>query len=87
MESLACGTPVIASKVGGLPTIVIDGKNGLLVSWRCPQEFAEKIFLLLNDDNLRLKLSQNARNTVIQMSWNNITNKIIAIYEDCLKNS
>ena len=41
LESMACGTPVVASRVGGLPTIVHHGHTGYLKSWRCPGEFRQ----------------------------------------------
>ena len=52
-EALACGTPVVASRVGGLAETVKDGENGYLVPWRCPEAFAERIELLLENVYLR----------------------------------
>ena len=43
LEALACGTPVVASRVGGLPTFVRDGETGYLVPWRSPDAFADRL--------------------------------------------
>src|SRR5205814_6548979 len=43
LEALACGAALVASRVGGLPSIVREGENGLLVPWRTPEEFAARI--------------------------------------------
>ncbi|MEQ1826445.1 MAG: glycosyltransferase [Pirellula sp.] len=59
-EAMACGTPVIASAVGGIPEQVWDGKNGLLVPPRDPAAFARAIESLINNQQLRNELSQAA---------------------------
>ena len=41
LESMACGTPVVATRVGGLPTIVQHGHTGYLKSWRCPRSLRQ----------------------------------------------
>src|SRR3970282_1665259 len=46
LEAMACGVPVVASRVGGLRETVQDGQTGYLVPWRCPEPFAERLALL-----------------------------------------
>lgn len=58
-EALYKGTPVVASKVGGIPLQVIDGFNGYLLEPDDYQGFADKIILLLKNKDLRLKLGRN----------------------------
>ena len=63
-EAMACGTPVVATAVGGLPETVKDGLNGSLIRSRNPEALAEKISLLLNDVRLRGLLASRARESV-----------------------
>lgn len=58
LEALACGTPVIASDVGGIPEQVEDGATGLLVPPRDPSELAARLELLLEDEPLRRRLGE-----------------------------
>ncbi|HUJ10915.1 MAG TPA: glycosyltransferase family 4 protein [Verrucomicrobiae bacterium] len=61
IESLAVGTPVVASRVGGIPEVVRDGVDGFLVPPGDPRSLAEKISLILSDGDLMQKLRANAR--------------------------
>ncbi|MGD0351661.1 MAG: glycosyltransferase family 4 protein [Verrucomicrobiota bacterium] len=61
VESLAVGTPVVASSVGGIPEVVRDGVDGFLVPPDDPAALAAKVKLLLSDVELRRKMSLNAR--------------------------
>ena len=79
-EALACGTPVVASQVGGLPTFVHDGVNGLLVPWRTPWAFAEKISQLLSNGELRERLAANARSSVQGIGWSAAAERTIELY-------
>jgi D-inositol-3-phosphate glycosyltransferase len=81
VEALACGAPVVASAAGGLPSIVRDGENGLLVRWRSPQAFAERIDLLLSDDALRAQLQANARASIEQFDWRRIGDRVRDLYQ------
>ena len=61
IESMAVGTPVIASAVGGIPEIVRDGIDGFLVLPEDPQAFADKIKFLLENDDICEEMGRNAR--------------------------
>ena len=82
VESLACGTPVVATRVGGLTSIVHDGETGLLVPWRDAQMFAESLRRVLEDTDLRRRLAANARESVLGYGWDRIADEHLALYED-----
>lgn len=82
VEALACGAPVVASAAGGLPSVVRDGENGLLVRWRTPQAFAEQIDLLLSDDALRERLATFARPSVERFDWQRIGDRVRELYQE-----
>lgn len=81
VESLACGTPVVATRAGGLTTIVRHGENGFLVL-RCPGFFAERLDALLSDDDLYARLCSAARSSVIQFSWDRVAQEVYEVYNE-----
>ena len=81
IESMACGTPVVASRVGGLTTTISDGETGYLIPWRCPEPFAERLELLLDNDELRASFGQAAREAVQRFRWANVADAVAAMYE------
>ena len=82
VESLACGTPVVASRVGGLATIVRDGENGALIPWRDPRLFADSIRAILTDDALSARLRRGALETARTYSWDGVAERTLAVYDD-----
>lgn len=82
VESLACGTPVVATRVGGLGSIVRDGETGLLVPWRDAALFAEHLERVLRDDGLRERLAGNARASVSDYGWDGIADEHLALYAE-----
>lgn len=81
LESLACGTPVVGSRVGGLPTVIHDGSNGLLVPWRTPRAFAEAIETLLDERALLDDLRARARPSVLRYGWSAIGSEVLRVYQ------
>jgi glycosyltransferase involved in cell wall biosynthesis len=67
IESMAVRTPVIASRVGGIPEIVRDGQDGLLVPPDDPQALADQLARALNDEALRDRLGSNARERFLRV--------------------
>lgn len=66
LEGMSCGIPIVATSVGGIPEIVQDGVNGLLVPPKQPEELAEAILKLVKDGKLRCKLGAAARGTILE---------------------
>jgi D-inositol-3-phosphate glycosyltransferase len=81
VESMACGTPVVASRVGGLATIVRDGENGALIPWRDPRLFADRVRAILTDDRLAARLRRGALETARTYSWDGVAERTAAVYD------
>ena len=84
LEAMACGTPVIASEVGGLAFLVRDGETGFHVPDRDPQALADRICNLLNDPQLRAKLGDCAAGHARSYGWPLIADRIVQVYEEVL---
>ncbi|HWP29039.1 MAG TPA: glycosyltransferase [Chloroflexota bacterium] len=80
VESMACGTPVVAARVGGLTTTVQDGQTGYLIPWRDPVLYAERIAALLTDEALRRRLGERAVCVAARYDWALIAEEIYGIY-------
>ncbi|MFN8523065.1 MAG: glycosyltransferase [Chloroflexota bacterium] len=81
VESMACGTPVVATRVGGLSTIVRDGENGFLVPWRDPRLFADRIRLALKERGTLERLRSGARQTGQHYSWAAVADRTRRVYQ------
>jgi D-inositol-3-phosphate glycosyltransferase len=80
LESMACGTPVVASRVGGLPTIVHHGHTGYLKSWRCPEAFANSVEMIISSSCLQESMGAAARRRAELMGWSNVAAMISEEY-------
>ena len=81
LEAMATGLPIIGTSVGGIPDFLEDGETGLFCKVDDPDDLAEKIQILLSDDNLSNNLSRNGRELVeAKYSWGNIASKIENIF-------
>ncbi len=77
LESQACGTPVVAAAVGGLPTAVRDGVSGVLVSGRDPADYADAVRAVLARREL---LAAGARRHAGQFSWDRTADALVEAY-------
>jgi len=82
LEAMSVGLPVIASNVGGIPEVVKEGYNGLLFEPRNWKDLADKITLLLNDDEMRERMGKNAKRSVHGMTWAKAAKEYTRIYEN-----
>jgi D-inositol-3-phosphate glycosyltransferase len=83
LEAHACGTPVVATAVGGLSYIVHDGVSGFLVDTRDPFMFAARLATLLNDDAIRGSFGREATRRARSFSWQRTADELLELYE-CL---
>ena len=81
LEAMACGTPVIASEVGGLAFVVRDGVTGFHVPERDPQALAAKIELLLSDEPLRMRLGRRATCWAESYGWPVIADRLLDLFQ------
>jgi len=82
-EALVCGTPVVASNVGGVSDLVRHRENGYLARLDALQEFADGVLCLLSDHVLWRRLSDNARQAAIRGYHDeSIAQSMVAIYEE-----
>jgi len=82
LEAMACGVPVVASRVGGLKETVEDGRTGYLVPWRCPEPFAERLELLLSNDSLRRSHGREARASAERFRWSAVASRVEDVYHE-----
>jgi len=82
LEAAACGTPVVAAAVGGLLTLVDDGRTGYLIDSREPQDYTTAIDRLLDDDGLRRTLAAGAVASAASYTWATTAARLRRIYAD-----
>lgn len=84
LEAMACATPVVASKVGGLQTFIEHGSAGYLIPRQCPEPFAHAIDTLLANPALANAMGSAARRKASKMSWDRTAKAMLKCYQPLL---
>lgn len=84
LEAMACGTPVVASQVGGLAFLIQDGVTGYHVPVGDPEALCDRITALLENSKLREELGENAAQFAQDYRWEKISNRIKELYQALL---
>ena len=79
-EAQATGTPVVAAAVGGLTTVVDDGRSGLLVDGHDPRDWAAALRRLIDDPELTARLGRGALEHAREFSWERTAERTLASY-------
>ena len=84
LEAMATGLPVVASRVGGIPEVVRDGRTGILVEPANARALADALMELCRDENLRITMGADAKDRAAAFDWKTITPRILSIYQEAL---
>jgi D-inositol-3-phosphate glycosyltransferase len=84
LEAAACGRPVVASQVGGLPAIVRNGSTGFLVEPKHSDTMAERLCELLGDDMLRSRMGSAARAHAESLGWDRSADALLNRYRELM---
>ena len=85
VEASASGLPVIASRFGGIPEIVIDNETGILVEPEDIEGFGRALLKLIDDDGLRYKMGRNGRARIEkEFDWKVTARRMIALYRQVI---
>jgi glycosyltransferase involved in cell wall biosynthesis len=85
IEAMACGLPIIATKVGGLPDLVRDGFNGILVEVQNPDQLANAFQLLSSNSDLRTAMRRNSFQSAFEKyDMEMLVPKLVGIYNHVL---
>lgn len=82
LEAQACGTPVVATRVGGLPVAVAEGRSGLLVSGHDISDWADALGELALDPGRREQMGRTAATHAHRFSWDRTTDALLGAYDE-----
>ena len=85
LEGMAVGLPIVASCVGGIPELVQDMVNGILVQPSDPEKLAEAVIRLLSNQELATKISQNNIAKAQSYSWERIAMSVLQVYVEAME--
>ncbi len=84
LEAMAAGLPVIATRVGGVPEVVLDGETGLLVEPGDPKRLASAIEMLASDASARRNMGKQGRARAQLFSWEDVIARTRRVYQEAV---
>ena len=85
-EAMACGTPVVATRVGGAPDVVAEGETGLLVPYGDAAALGDAVARLLADEALRARMGEAGRERAFRhYAWDAVVERTLAVYGEAKK--
>ena len=82
LEAMACETPVVVTRKGGIPLAVKQGRNGLFIRAKRVKDIVEKVNYLLEHDEKRMKMGKTARKIAVErFNWEKIARQFYNLYE------
>ncbi len=87
LEAMYFRKPVIASKVGGIPEVILNNQTGLLVNAGCPEELAHKINFLIENRTLREEMGENGKFLIEKFNEIKIVNSHLDLYRSLIRNN
>jgi glycosyltransferase involved in cell wall biosynthesis len=82
LEAMALGKPIVTTKMGGIPEVVKDKRNGIFVK-RDPRAIAEAVVYLFKNKKVYEEMSLNNLNDAEKFDWKKIVNKYVEVYKTC----
>jgi len=84
LEAMAAGLPIVATNVGGNPDIVEEGVNGYLVNAKNSEEIADRLLVLLQNDEIQEEISANNREKVEMFTWDRVAEAVEEVYQKAI---
>ena len=84
LQSMAAGTPVLASSIAGYKTVITNNKDGILIDPLSESIFSSALLNLVKNKTLRRTLSSEGLKTIEKYDWNVVTEKILTVYKEAI---
>lgn len=82
LEAIASGLPIIATQTGGSDELVKNGVNGLIVKMQDSDDLAQKLSMLVKQEQLRLNMGRLSRELAMTMSWESVAKQYMELYRE-----